>query len=206
MAKKSMTIAYPVEDKLYLNLTNKCPCACIFCIRNNGDGAYGSEPLWLEHEPSLDEIIAAIEKAEPLKYTEIVFCGYGEPTEALELLCSIADYLKEKYPNIPTRLNTNGLSDLINGKPTAGLLKGRIDTVSVSLNAATKEEYLRVTRPKFGECSFEEMQKFASSCKEYVNKVMFTIVDILSPEETAESQKLAEKLGIGLRIREYIEE
>lgn len=205
MAKKSMTIAYPVENKLYLNLTNKCPCACIFCIRNNGDGAYGSEPLWLEHEPSLDEIIDAIEKADPSKYTEIVFCGYGEPTEALELLCSTADYIKEKYPDIPTRLNTNGLSDLINNKPTAKLLKGRIDTVSVSLNAATKEEYLRVTRPKFGERSFEEMQNFASDCKKYSEKVMFTIVDILSPEETEEANKLAEKLGIGLRIREYIE-
>lgn len=206
MAQKSMTLAYPVEDKLYLNLTNKCPCACIFCIRNNGDSAYGSQPLWLEHEPSLAEITDAIKNADPSKYTEIVFCGYGEPTESIELLCSTADFLKESYPNIPIRLNTNGLSDLINGRPTAYLLKGRIDTVSVSLNAATKDEYLRVTRPRFGECSFEEMQKFASECKQYVDKVMFTIVDILPQEQIEMSKKLAEKLGISLRIREYIEE
>ncbi len=206
MAEKSMTIAYSVGDKLYLNLTNKCPCACIFCIRNNGNGAYGSDPLWLEHEPSLEEIKDAIKKADPSKYTEIVFCGYGEPTEALELLCSTADFIKQNYNDIPTRLNTNGLSDFINKKPTAHLLKGRIDTVSVSLNAATKDEYLRVTRPKFGEDSFKEMQRFAAECKKYVKKVMFTIVDILPKEEIEQSKALAEKLGIGLRIREYIEE
>ena len=49
--KKSMTLSYEVDKNLYLNLTNKCPCACTFCIRNNADGAYGSDPLWLEHEP-----------------------------------------------------------------------------------------------------------------------------------------------------------
>ena len=51
-----MTISYEIGDKLYMNITNKCPCSCTFCIRNNGDGAYGSDPLWLEHEPSMEEI------------------------------------------------------------------------------------------------------------------------------------------------------
>ncbi len=203
--KKSMTLAYPVEDKLYLNLTNRCPCACTFCIRNNADGAYGSDPLWLEREPTLEEMCEAIRKADPEKYTEIVFCGYGEPTAALDLLCGTADYIRANYPDIPTRLNTNGLSDLINEKPTAHLLKGRINTVSVSLNAGTKEEYLRVTRPKFGEISFEAMQKFASECKEYADKVMLTVVDVIPPEEIEASKALAEKLGIYLRIREYVE-
>lgn len=206
MIQKAMTIAYRVEDKLYLNLTNRCPCACTFCIRNNGSGAYGSDPLWLEHEPSLREIQDAIDKADPSKYTEVVFCGYGEPTEALDMLCETADYLREKYPGIPTRLNTNGLSDLIHGRETAHLLKGRINTVSVSLNAGTKEEYLRVTRPKFGEKAYEAMQQFALSCKPCVDRVMFTVVDILSEEEMNASRLLAEKLGVGLRIREYIED
>lgn len=203
--KKSMTLAYPVGDKLYLNLTNRCPCACTFCIRKNGDGAYGSDPLWLEREPALDEMTAAIDKADPEKYTEIVFCGYGEPTEALELMCGTADYIRKNYPHIPTRLNTNGLSDLIHKKPTAHLLKGRFNTVSVSLNAGTKDEYLRVTKPKFGEESFEAMQKFASDCKEYADRVMFTVVDILPEEEIEASKALAEKLGIYLRVREYVE-
>ena len=45
--KKAMTISYEVGNNLYLNLTNKCPCSCTFCIRQNADGAYGSDPLWL---------------------------------------------------------------------------------------------------------------------------------------------------------------
>lgn len=204
MAKKAMTLAYSVGDKLYINLTNKCPCACTFCIRNNGDGAYGSDPLWLEHEPSLDEMTSAIVKAQPMKYTEVVFCGYGEPTNSLELLLSTADFVKKNYPGIPTRLNTNGLSDLINEKPTAHLLKDRIDTVSVSLNAPEKEDYLKVTRPKFGDKSFDEMLRFACECKQYVKKVMFTIVDILPEKQIEDSKKLADSLGITLRIREYI--
>ncbi len=206
MIQKSMTIAYRVEDKLYLNLTNRCPCACTFCIRNHGSSAYGSEPLWLEHEPSFDEVKIAIDAANPLLYKEVVFCGYGEPTEALDMLCAVADYLKQTYPDIPTRLNTNGLSDLIHDKETAACLQGRIDTVSVSLNAGTREDYLEVTRPKFGAQSYEAMQKFALDCKKYVPQVMFTVVDILSPEEMAASKALAEKLGVGLRVREYISE
>lgn len=202
--KKSMTLVYPVEDKLYLNLTNRCPCACTFCIRNNADGAYGSDPLWLEHEPSLQEMTDAIKAAKPENYKEIVFCGYGEPTEALELLCGTADFIKENYPDIPTRLNTNGLSDLINKKPTAHLLKDRIDIVSVSLNAGTEEEYLRVTRPKFGRESFAAMQKFAYDCKEYAGKVMLTVVDVIPAEEIEAAKTLADKLGIYLRIREYV--
>ena len=82
-----MTLTYEVGSGLYVNVTNKCPCNCTFCIRNNGDGAYGSDPLWLEHQPSADELIDSIKTRDLSKYTEVVFCGYGEPTERLpELL------------------------------------------------------------------------------------------------------------------------
>ena len=81
---KAMTISYEVGNNLYLNLTNRCPCACTFCIRNHADGAYGSDPLWLEHEPTMDEIKADLSKRDLTKYDDIVFCGYGEPTERLD--------------------------------------------------------------------------------------------------------------------------
>ena len=82
----AMTILYPVGEHLYVNLTNKCPCACTFCIRQNGDGAYGSDSLWLQHDPSLAEVKKAFEAWNLADFTELVFCGYGEPTEALEIL------------------------------------------------------------------------------------------------------------------------
>lgn len=199
---KAMTIVYEVGSNLYVNITNKCPCSCTFCIRQNADGAYGSDSLWLEHEPDIEEIKEALKKADFKKYNEIIFCGYGEPTERIDILCETAKYIKEN--NGPAvRLNTNGLSDLIHNKPTAKMLEGLVDTVSVSLNAGTKDEYLKVTRPKFGEVSYEAMQKFAAECKEYVKNVVFSVVDVIGEDEIAASQSIADKLGITLRVRKY---
>lgn len=198
----AMTIAYAVGSNLYVNITNKCPCSCTFCIRQNGDGVYGSDSLWLEHEPSVQEIIDALEKADFKKYDEIIFCGYGEPTERIECLAEISDYIK-KNSDKKIRLNTNGLSDLIHGKDTAYLLENRVDTVSISLNAGTIDEYLKVTRPRFGELSFEAMQKFATDCKKYVTNVAFTVVDVIGEDEINAAKSLSEKLGVPLRIRKY---
>lgn len=198
----AMTIVYAVGNNLYVNITNKCPCSCTFCIRQNGDGAYGSDSLWLEHEPTADEVIEAFEKADYKKYNEIIYCGFGEPTQRLDCLKETAAYIK-KNSDKKIRLNTNGLSDLIHGKSTAYELEGLVDTVSISLNAGTKEEYLKVTRPKFGQESYEAMQKFASDCKNYVPNVVFTVVDVISEKEIAAAQEIADRLGITLRVRKY---
>ncbi len=199
-----MTILYEVKNSLYVNMTNKCPCNCTFCIRNNGDGAYGSDSLWLDHDPDADEVIDELKKSDLDKYDEIVFCGYGEPFEALDVMLEVAKYLKSATKT-PTRVNTNGLSDLIHGKKTAHLLKGLLDTVSVSLNAGTKEEYLNVTRPCFGDKSFEAMLDFAVDCQKYVDNVALTIVDVISKEQIEASKQVAKKYGVPLRIRKYVD-
>lgn len=200
--KKAMTIVYEVENNLYVNITNKCPCNCTFCIRNNGEGAYGSNSLWLEREPSAEEIIDAFKKADFKKYDEIVYCGYGEPMERAEVLAETARFIKEN-DGPPIRVNTNGLSDLIHKKPTAYMLEGIADTVSISLNAGTKEEYLKVTRPSFGEEAYEAMQKFAVDCKKYVENVVLSVVDVIGEEEIEAARKIAERLEIKFRVREY---
>ncbi|MBQ8176129.1 MAG: radical SAM protein, partial [Oscillospiraceae bacterium] len=127
-----LTMLYTVSDKIYVNLTNRCPCACTFCIRQNGDGAYGSDSLWLEREPTVDEVIAEFGKYDLVKYTEVVFCGYGEPMERAEDVAFLGRYIKENL-GLPVRLNTNGLGDKINSKPVAELLEGAVDIVSISL-------------------------------------------------------------------------
>lgn len=198
----AMTILYPVHDHLYVNLTNRCPCACTFCIRQNGDGAYGSDSLWLEHEPTFDEVKAAFSAWNLADFTELVFCGYGEPTESLDLLIETANYARTLPGCPPIRLNTNGLSDLIHGEPTAARLSGVIDTVSISLNAGTEKEYMAVTRPKW-ENAFAAMQQFAADCKQAVPKVMFTVVDVIPQAEIDAAQAVADSLGIPLRVRKY---
>ncbi len=202
---KKMTICYPVKNGLYVNITNRCPCACVFCLRKNADGVYGSDSLWLEHEPSLEEIKAEIDRSNPEKYEELVFCGYGEPTERLDTLLGVASYVKSCY-NIPIRINTNGLSDLINGEPTAQKLGGLIDTVSISLNATDEKSYNEIVRPKFGIKSYEAMLKFAKDCSLVVPRVVMTVVDVVtSKEEQEKSRKIAESHGATLRIRPYEE-
>ncbi len=202
---KAMTISYVVGDNLYLNLTNKCPCACTFCIRNHADGAYGSDPLWLEHEPDMDEIMADLRKRDLRKYREVVFCGYGEPTERLDVLLETAAYLRSREHCPRLRLNTNGLGDLIHGRSIAKELCYALDCISISLNAPTEEEYMKVTRPKFAN-AFEGLQKFTKDCvKANRAEIIMSVVDVITPEQIEASKKLAAKLGAKLRVRTFDE-
>ena len=199
---KAMTISYEVGNNLYLNLTNKCPCACTFCIRNHADGAYGSDPLWLEHEPSMDEIKADLDKRDLTKYDEIVFCGYGEPTERLYDVIDTAKYLREKGCK-KLRINTNGLGDLIHGRSIADELCTAMDVVSISLNAPTEKDYMEVTRPKYDN-AFGALQKFTSDCvKTGKADIVMSVVDVIPQEQIDASRELAEKLGAVLRVRVF---
>ena len=201
--QKAMTLSYEIGDKLYLNITNKCPCNCTFCIRNNGDGAYGSDPLWLEHQPTAEEVIENLKTRNLDSYKEIIFCGYGEPTTELEILKETAKYIRS-VSKTPIRLNTNGLGDLINKRDISADFKGLVDTISISLNASDEKAYDEVTRPSFkGVNCFEEMLSFAQRVEKYVPNVMLTVVDIIGEEEIKKSQAVADRVGIKLRVREY---
>lgn len=197
-----MTILYDVGGKLYINLTNKCPCNCTFCIRHNGDGAYGSDSLWLEHEPSLDEVKEAFSKVDMSKYKEVVFCGYGEPMERVNEVIAVGEFVKANYGDVTVRLNTNGLGDKIHGVPTAKLLQGAVDIVSISLNSYCREKYNEVTRPKWDD-AFDAMLSFAADCKSYLPQVVFTVVDVIPPEDISRAKALAMSIGIPLRVRKY---
>ena len=200
-----MVITYPVKSGLYVNLTNRCPCACEFCLRNNAPGVFGSDSLWLDREPTVDEIIASIESRNLDDFTELVFCGYGEPTERLDDLLAVARHVKSIRPGMHVRVNTNGLSDLIHGEPTAAKLKGLVDTVSISLNTPDPEEYLKVCRPKFGFESWQAMLDFAKNCRDYVPNVVMTIVGepVTTPEVQEKCKAITDSLGVRLRIRPY---
>lgn len=195
-----MNILYPIEKSLYVNITNQCPCRCIFCIRNDTDEVGNSGSLWLDHEPTVKEVKKALESYNLSDYNEIVFCGYGEPLVKIEEVIEISKYIKSQK-DIKIRINTNGLSDLIHKKDTSIMLKDIIDSISISLNAPDKESYNNVTRPKFGEQSFESMLNFAKNCKNNIKEVMFSVVDEISYEQIEKSKELSDALGINLRIR-----
>ena len=197
------TILYEVHNNLYVNLTNRCPCACTFCLRQTMDRMGSSDSLWLDHEPSAEEVIAAFADYDMTKYGELVFCGFGEPTEALPVLLEAAAYAKKSF-GIPVRINTNGLGSLVNGKDIAPLLEGIVDTVSISLNTPDEKKYLELVRPKFGAESYSAMLSFAEECTKYVPKVVLTTVETtLSKEEEAECARICGRIGASYRIRAF---
>ena len=203
--KKSMCITYIVEDKLYVNITNRCSNRCEFCIRNNGDGAYGSDSLWLEREPTVEEIIASVFSRDLTVFPELVFCGYGEPTYRLDDAVLVAKAVKEKYPDLKIRINTNGHSDLINGRDTAPDYAGVFDIVSISLNTPNAVKYQQICHSVFGEKSFDALLDFAGKVKAYVPMVQLSAVkETLNSDEIELCKKIASDLGVTLRLRDYI--
>ena len=203
MKHTAMTILYKVHDNLYVNLTNRCPCSCTFCLRQTRESMEGSDPLWLSHTPSFEEVEAEFEKFDLSNYKEVVFCGFGEPTEALDVLLETAKYVKERYGK-KTRINTNGLGNLVNGRDIAPLFEGLIDTLSISLNTPDAKKYYELVRPKFGEKSFDAMLEFAKESKKYVPNVVMTTVDTtLTKEEEQQCREICEKLGVTYRIRPW---
>lgn len=198
-----LTILYKVHENLYVNLTNKCPCACTFCLRQTRDHMDDSGSLWLDREPTADEVINEFKKFDLTQYKEIVFCGFGEPTEALDVLLEVARFIKKNYPN-PIRINTNGLGNLIYNRDITPEFKGLIDTISISLNTPNANEYHKLVRSKFGEKSFDAMLEFARSCTKYVpNVIMSTVSTTITHEEEQECQKICDELGVTYRIRPW---
>lgn len=198
-----VTILYEVHDNLYVNLTNKCPCACTFCLRQTRDHMENSDSLWLDHTPSLEEVLREFGKFDMSKYKEVVFCGFGEPMEALDVLLETARFVKETYHK-PVRINTNGLGDLIHQKEVAPLLKGLVDTVSISLNTPDAEQYMKLVRPKFGKDAYPAMLDFARKCTQYVpHVVLTTVATTLTKEEEQQCALICQSIGASYRIRPW---
>lgn len=202
MSNINEEIIYVYKDKVYLNITNKCPCACTFCIRSQKDAIGNASNLWLNHNPGFEEVKSAIDGFDFDGYDEIIFCGYGEPTNSFDVLVETAKYLRKKL-NIKIRVNTNGLGNLINERDISKELCDCVNAVSISLNCSNKEDYLKIVRPKFGIKSYDEMLDFAKKCKKYTDNVMLSVVDVIGEDEVCKCRQIADSLGITLRVRKF---
>lgn len=193
-------ITYRIDNSIYINLTNKCSNACDFCVRTTSD-EYSEFDLWLKNEPTSEEVIEDLKKYLN-NFNNYVFCGYGEPTERLDTLIKVAKFLKENNKSI--RLNTNGQSDLINGENSHLKLINLIDCVSISLNNYDKLSYDSICHSRFGLVAFDSLINYAKNCKNSGINTVFSLVRYKGVD-IDKTQKLADKLGIKLRIRELIE-
>lgn len=196
-------IIYTYHNSVYFNITNKCPCRCAFCIRDKKDAIGEAEKLFHETEPTIEEIRNAIDAFDFDGKDTAVFCGYGEPTNALDNLIKSAEYLKEKFPSMKLRLNTNGLSDLINGRETAKEICTHFDFVSISLNDVSSEEYDKITRNIYPGKAYEAMLKFAKDCVNEGINVRLSVVDVIGEEKIKKAKEIAESIGADFLCRKY---
>lgn len=185
-----------------MNLTNRCTNACSFCVRTETDLGMGYD-LWLESEPTVEEAIADIKEKDVNKYKELVFCGYGEPTERFDDMMEIIRRVK-RFSDVKVRINTNGHANLIAGRDVTPEMEGLVDTVSISLNAPNAAKYNKICRSVYGEEGFYAMLDFAEKAKRYVPNVILSIVDITDEAEKERCRAISEGLGVKLRIRELI--
>lgn len=206
--QKGFTITYEYGDNLYVNPTNRCNFNCEFCLRhNNSGGSIYTHNLWLEREPTKEELLASIESWGDLtKYKQLVFVGFGEPSYRLEDICWVIDQMKAKGEKMYTRMDTNGTGCLIHGRDICPEFAGRFDMVSISLNTDTAEKYERLCHPVQAG-AYEAMKAFAKEIQTYVPTVMMTVVDTIPKEEIENCQKICEdEIGAIYRVREYIED
>lgn len=196
-----MTVTYSYGANLYVNSTNRCDMHCDFCLRRLGDGVGEADSLWLEREPTREEMWASIRERELSKYRELVFCGYGEPAYRLHDILWVCDRVRESS-DIPIRMDTNGHASLIWGEDVAPLFRGRFDTVSVSLNAKDKATYDRRCMPDF-ENGYEAMLAFTREIIRYVPRVVMSVVDCIPAEEIEACRRVCADIGAEFRVRVF---
>lgn len=207
MTESEQNLLYFLDNKPYLNVTNACTNACVFCLRNQKEDVQGAN-LWLQKDAELNDFLSQIKaNAEKLKKAdEIVFCGYGEPLIRLDIVVEIAKYLKENYPNIKIRINTNGHANAIHKKNVAPLLAPYVDTISISLNGENEDKYNLVSNPKI-EGAYEEVKRFIRACVEEKIETIATVVSGVPdyPIDTKRCEVVAKSLGAKFRSRDFIE-
>ena len=197
-----MAITYILGDSLYINLTNRCSNSCDFCIRLGHGGVGDADSLWLNSEPSVEDVLSEIISHDLEKFKEIVFCGFGEPFERADDLIGIARGIKERV-EVKIRVNTNGHGNLIAGKNICPDLENIIDILSISLNYKSAREYIEHCKPRYGVQGYFGMLEFAKEAKKHIPEVILSVMDLLSVEDIGQCRKIAEEIGVGFRVRTF---
>lgn len=204
---EEQNLVYLLDGKIYINLTNKCTNECLFCIRSLKDDVCGTN-LWLKNDIVTSEEV--IKQLQILKKdeTEIVFCGYGEPTLKLQVLKEVAKFIKENYKNVKIRLNTNGHANFIYKRNIIPELVGLIDEISVSLNASDEKMYNQLTQPNIA-CN-NTLAEVKDFIKKSVDAGISTTASVVSgykgyDVDLKECEKIAADLGAKFRVREWLE-
>jgi TatD DNase family protein len=194
--KLTENVGYTIRGNRYLNVTNRCTLRCAFCPKFNGDWAVKGHDLRMRREPSAAELVAAA--GNPAEFQEIVFCGMGEPTLRLKPLLEAAERVKGRGGRV--RVNTDGLANLVHGRDVTPEFRGRVDALSVSLNAQDAALYEKHCRPKVAG-AYAAMLDFARRALDHVPEVYLSAIDGLEGVDIEACRKIAESLGVRFKRR-----
>ncbi len=195
----------PEPETVYINLTNSCTNSCIFCLRSQKDDVCGSQ-MWHDDDYTLEDILKQFESYKPTP-KQVVFCGYGEPFLRKSMMKEFAEYLRQNYPEVKIRVNTNGHANAIYKTNVIDEFKGLLDEVSVSLNSDDSDEYDEICNPKIKN-AYEEVKNFIFACSKAGIKTVASVVTGFDKEHNinvSACEKIAHELGAEFRNREYIE-
>ena len=192
----AQTVSYTIGDRLYLNITDRCTLGCRFCPKNQGSHRVHDYDLTLDHRPGLAEILVAID--DPRRFSEVVFCGFGEPTLRLSVLIDTARHIRQNGGRV--RVNTDGLANLVHKRNVLPDMAGCIDALSVSMNAHNDEVYRRHCAPALPG-SYSAMLAFLRQAPDYIDDVTATAIDGLPGVDITACEEVAARLGVGFRRR-----
>jgi TatD family-associated radical SAM protein len=190
------TLIYTIENRLYVNLTDRCTLACQFCPKHNGSKEVHDYNLTLSELPDPQKIIDLI--GDPTRYEEVVFCGYGEPTLRLNALISVATAVKASGGK--TRLNTDGLANLFHKKDVVPLLANCIDAISISLNAQNEYQYIEHCAPSLPH-SYPAVIAFVQRAAQCIPDVTVTAIDGLNGIDISACETIAINHGVKFKAR-----
>lgn len=197
-ASEEIKIAYVIRNSLYLNITNRCTNYCTFCAKFKSYTVKGHY-LKLNEEPNESQLLRAI-GPDPLKYDEIVFCGFGEPLIRLDLVKSIGLRLKKMGCKI--RIDTDGLANLVHGRNVLSELSF-VDVISVSLNAQDPATYQQLVKTPFGDNAYPAILYFLREAKKHITKVVASVVAVPGLDIEACRKVAEDDIGVAFRVREY---
>ncbi len=191
------TITYPIGERLYINLGDRCTLRCVFCPKHNGSWQVHDYDLTLSQRPTAAQVIDAL--GDPSAHEEIVFCGYGEPTLRLKELLEIARHIKENGGRV--RVNTDGLANRVHRRNVLPQLGEHVDALSISLNAQNASVYVRHCKPAF-DGAYQAVLNFLQMAPRYVSEVTATAIDGLEDVDIGACERIATYAGAKFRRRE----
>lgn len=202
------------QDELSLNITNACPNACVFCIRDRDPG-WGVSNLYLARNPSVEEILGAFTieanrlTSEGVPLRKVKVCGYGEPILRFSDLIPIARGIRERSGDLPIQVTTTGWPYYRFVPREAGPLQklrdAGVSDIYLSLSSPRSEDYRKWVKPGLEACdpaAFADSLRFAREAREAGLRVTLGFMRLAGFLEE-EARALAESVGVEYRVRDF---